>query len=116
MEARRAAAYFDNNHQVLSYAAACLLEGQAAFALGNEVAALEAGQQALASAQQARATWLRYGGHVLLGKIAERQNRIPSAIWRYRAAVATLERTQRELTITLRPEFLQDKLEGLRGL
>lgn len=116
MEARRATAYFNENQQILNYAAARLLEGQAALASGDDVSALAAGQSALASAQKAHAPWLRYSGHVLLGKIAERQNRIPGAVWRYRAAVATLERTQRDLTITLRPDFLQDKLEGLRGL
>jgi hypothetical protein len=35
---------------------------------------------------------------------------------RYRAAVATVERVQRRLTITLRPGFLVDKEEALRAL
>src|SRR5262249_8146428 len=34
----------------------------------------------------------------------------------YRAAIATLDRVQRGLTITLRPSFLDDKGEALRAL
>jgi CHAT domain-containing protein len=59
---------------------------------------------------------LRYRAHLLLGQIVEAQNRYARAAQRYQAAVATINRVQRGLTITLRPDFLEDKNEAARHL
>ena len=60
---------------------------------------------------------LRYTAHLLLGR-DRRSTRRPRACARAatRAAIATVERVQRGLTITLRPGFLEDKGEALRAL
>jgi hypothetical protein len=53
---------------------------------------------------------------VLLGEIAEMQAKFGRAIRHYQAANATVERAQRNLTITLRPGFLEDKQDASRSL
>jgi CHAT domain-containing protein len=51
-----------------------------------------------------------------LGQIAEAQSNQGRAARRYQAAMATINRVQRGLTITLRPDFLEDKGEASRHL
>ncbi len=115
-EAIAAAACFEADEQQVNYATAALLQGQALFALGDFVAAAEAGARTLRIAQRYNIPSLRYTAHLLLGQIAEAQHEKMRAIRRYRAAAATIERVQRGLTITLRPGFLEDKGEALRAL
>jgi CHAT domain-containing protein len=92
-----------------------LLQGQALFAL-KDFRAAEAGLNTLQFAQRYNVPLLRYGAHLLLGQIAEIQEKTRRAIRCYQAAVATIERMQRNLTITLQPGFLEDKGEASRAL
>ncbi len=115
-EAAAAAVGFAADRQLVSYAMATLLRGQARFASGELAAALRDGTTALRTARRSNVPALRYTAHLLLGRIAEAGGRWPQAARRYRAAAATVDRVQRELTITLRPGFLEDKDEALRAL
>jgi CHAT domain-containing protein len=110
------AACFAATGQQIDRAVALLLHGRAAFAEGDLIAAAQAGREALRIAQQRRIPTQRYGAHLLLGRIAEARAAPAHARRRYTAAVATVERVQRGLTITLRPDFLEDKGEALRAL
>jgi CHAT domain-containing protein len=114
-EAGAAVESFQAIGQQVNYAKASLLQGQALMALTNDIAAARTGANALRVAQQYNVPSLRYGAHLLLGQIDERAQ-VKRAVHHYQAAVATVERVQRELSITLKPGFLEDKGEALRAL
>jgi CHAT domain-containing protein len=114
-EALAAARLFESGGQQVDYATAMLLQGQALFAL-KDFRAAEAGLSTLQFARRYNVPLLRYGAHLLLGQIAEIQGWTRRAIRYYQAAVATIERMQRNLTITLQPGFLEDKGEAARAL
>ena len=115
-ESVAAAAAFEADDQQVNDAMATLLRGQALFALGDYAASETAGNKARLFAQRYNLPSLRYEAYLLLGQIAEARDKHTSAMHRYKAAAATIERVQRELTITLRPGFLEDKGEALRRL
>src|SRR5262249_53207035 len=71
---------------------------------------------ALHRAQSRNMPTVRYGAHLVLGQVAETHADPVRASRRYRAAIATIDRVQRGLTITLRSGFLEDKGEALRAL
>jgi CHAT domain-containing protein len=114
-QALAAAQCFEASGQKANFATALLLQGQALFALNDRQAA-EAASGTLQFAQRYNIPLLRYSAHLLLGQIAEVKDQSVRAIRRYQAAVATVERVQRGLTITLQPGFLQDKGEASRAL
>jgi CHAT domain-containing protein len=111
-----AAESFGADDQQINEVMATLLRGQALFALGDYPAAETAGHKTRLFAQRYNLPSLRYEAYLLLGQIAEAEGKHTSALHRYKAAAATIERVQRELTITLRPGFLEDKGEALRRL
>ena len=115
-EATSAAASFDSVGQLVNYAAAMLLQGQALFKQENLDLATQAGSQTLNISQRYNIPSLRYTSHLLLGKIAEAKDQNKRAMRRYQAAASAIERVQRGLTITLRPGFLEDKGEASRAL
>lgn len=114
-EARAAVKSFESIGQKVNYAKAYLLQGQALVAMADHVAAVRAGAEVLNIAQHYNVPSLRYGAHLLLGRINEEGN-VKRALCHYQAAAATIERVQRGLSITLRPGFLEDKGEALRAL
>jgi CHAT domain-containing protein len=114
--AREAAAVFKSAGQEVNLGMAALLEGQASVGLGDFPAAREAGKIALHIAQQHNFASLRHSAYLLLGQVYEAHKAIPRALRYYEAAVATTERIQRALTITLRPGFLEDKTDAWRAL
>ncbi len=105
-----------NKHGQVSTAYAHLLDGQAAFAMQDYPAAAEAAKKVLRIAQKQNIPWLRYSSHLLLGRIAVQQQQLTRAIRRYNAAAHTVERVQRNLSITLRPGFLENKEDALKSL
>src|SRR5919202_3096023 len=115
-EAVAAAACFDLGGQQGKYATAILLDGQAALARGDFMAATRAARTTLQLARHCNVPALRYTAHLVLGHVAEARGKLLHAARRYHAAAATVERIQRDLTITLRPGFLEDKGEALRAL
>lgn len=115
-EVAEAADHFNSGGQQVNYATATLLQGQAKFALGDVKTATRAATHSLRIAQHGSIPSLRYSAHLLLGQIAEAQSQTIRAKRHYQAAVATIERVQRGLSITLRPGFLEDKGEASRSL
>lgn len=111
-EAVQAAAIFDADGQELKSATANLLQGQALLSRHDFPSAFSAGQRAL----RAGMLDLHYAAHVLLGQVAEALNQHHRAEQHYRAALATINRMHRGLTLTLRPDFLEDKGEAGRRL
>lgn len=116
VEAARAAGFFQTSGQTGQSAAADLLAGQAALALGELRPALAQGGRALARARRNNVADLRYAAHLLLGQVAEARQADGRAARHYQAAAATTDRVQRGLTLTLRPGFLDDKGEALGRL
>jgi CHAT domain-containing protein len=114
-EALTAANCFDSSGQRINYAAARLLQGHALFAL-QDSRAFDAGLSSLQVAQMYNIPLLRYAAHLLLGQIMESTDQARRAIRHYQAAISTIERVQRGLTITLQPGFLEDKAEASRAL
>ncbi|MGQ0605091.1 MAG: CHAT domain-containing tetratricopeptide repeat protein [Anaerolineales bacterium] len=102
--------------QLLEYASAVLLLGQTTLLAGNPVQAAIAGRTVLDIARQNNLSSLRYAAYTLLGRSAETQGHELRAKRHYRAAMATLSRAHRHLTITLRPTFLEDKRAAQRAL
>jgi CHAT domain-containing protein len=115
-ESINASEAFNADGQKVNEVVAGLLGGRALFALGDYPASETAGNKARLFAQRYNLPSLRYESYLLLGQNAEAQGRHTSAVRRYKAAAATIERLQRELTITLRPGFLEDKGEALHRL
>lgn len=115
-EADTAAKHFLKNGRQVNYAQAVLLGGQSLLLSGNLHTATEAAQAALKIAQKGNMPSLRHSAHLLLGHIHEQAGNAHKAKRSFTAADATIERVQRGLTITLRPGFLEDKGEALRGL
>ncbi|MEM8531612.1 MAG: CHAT domain-containing protein [Chloroflexota bacterium] len=107
---------FNVSGQKVLHAEAMLLHGQAAFLERDLFIAERSGKMALQIAQRNNLPAIRYSAHLLLGHIAEIENDDTQAMRRYTAAIATVERLQHELTITLRPGFLEDKEGALRSL
>lgn len=114
-EADGAVRAFETIGQQVNYAKASLVEGQALRALSNETKAVGTVVNVLRIAQRYNVPTLRYGAHLLLGQIGE-EGQTERAVRHYQAAIATVERVQRRLSITLRPGFLEDKGEALRAL
>jgi len=115
-EAQISSVGFKQHGQQVNYAEAILLKAQALFFCEHYEQAAGLGIEALHIARLYNVPTLLYGSHLLLGQIAEAQDRCLRAIRRYQAAAATIERVQRGLTITLRPGFLEDKGEAARRL
>jgi CHAT domain-containing protein len=115
-EALAAETKYDSVGQQINQANALLLKGQTLFARKDFELAAKAGNTTLRISQQFNVPSLRYASHLLLGNIAEAQQRNARAIRRYQAATFTIERVQRGLTITLRSGFLEDKGEASRAL
>lgn len=107
---------FQTNEQQVNYAAAVLLQGQAQLAMGDFQKASKSATIATTIAQHFNVPSLRYAAHLLQGQILDAQGEMLRAVRRYQAAIATVERVQRGLTITLRTGFLEDKGEASRNL
>ncbi len=115
-EAETAETYFASNRQRVNYARALLLRAEATMATGECEAALAAATDGLRIAQRCNMPELRYQAHLLLGRIQEERGLSLRCVRHYRAAVATVQRAQHRLTITLRPGFLQSRGEALQAL
>ncbi len=107
---------FQANGKQVNYAEAILLSGQASFSAGMLESAQAGARTALQIATRCNVPPLRYSAHLLLGNLAEAHGRQNDAKRHYRAAMATIDRVQRGLTITLRTAFLENKGEALRNL
>ena len=114
--AQEAAAVFKLVEQRINLATARLLEGQAYLMLEDLPGAKSAGELALRTARQDEHASLCYSAHLLLGNVYEAGQAVSRAIHHYSAAAATMERVQRDLTLTLSPGFLEDKTEVWRAL
>lgn len=114
--ASRSAAELQASGQQLEYAAAILLSGQIAQAAGDMATAREWANGTLAIARRNHLLPMWYAAHTLLGQAAEDQGQLWRARRHYQAAMATVGRAQRHLTITLRPGFLEDKGQAQRAL
>ena len=83
-----------------------------AVARGDDPRAARLIDQALRVARRCDVPDLRYALLVLRGRLCEAGGRLQTARRCYEAAVLTLERIERELTVTLRSDFLQSRGEG----
>ena len=108
--------YFQEKGHKINYAASSLFTGQVAIASGGLDSATSEGNQALYIAQRYNIPTTRYGAHLLLGQVAEAKSTLLRAKRHYQAAVATIDRVQRGLTITLRSGFLEDKGDAWQKL
>lgn len=111
-----AAAVFAEQGKQIEYGIAQLYAGQAHLAAADPDAARSHARLALGIARTCGILSLRYSTYLLLGRIALLGGQQAQARRRFQAAVATVERVQHTLTITLRSGFLEDKGEALREL
>jgi len=115
-EAQKSSVDFKEHGQQGNYAEAILLHAQALFACKDYDKAALVGMEALSISKYYNVPALLYTCHLLLGQIAETQEKPSRAVRRYQAAAATIEHVQRGLTITLRPGFLENKGEAAQRL
>jgi CHAT domain-containing protein len=115
-EAVAASSYFHSTQQQADYATATLLSGQINLAEGNVEQAEKAGQLVIRIARQCHIPSLQYSAHLLLGQVAEKRQCFKLAVRHYWMATAIINRVQNDLTITLRPAFLEDKQDASRSL
>jgi CHAT domain-containing protein len=113
-EALAAADYYGD--QDANRAWAVLLEAQAKLAAGDLDEAAQAGRDVLRIAQRNQIPAQRYSAYVLLGRVMEARQERQRAARAYHLAATIIEQIQRDLTLTLRPGFLEDKSEALHAL
>ncbi|MCI0712055.1 MAG: CHAT domain-containing protein [Chloroflexi bacterium] len=97
-------------------AQALLLRGQALQYQGRPDEALIVTHKAMQLAHQTLLTGSLYTAHLLLGRLHVLKAENQTAQCHFEIAISTVENVQRGLTITLRPDFLQNKQEALHEL
>lgn len=116
LESVKAEKDFAKNENSVGYSNAVLRQGQALYEMGDFEKAYSATRKALKLAQQCHLAWTQYRSHLLLGQIAETEHNLHRARRHYQAAMTTVERVQRSLSLTLRPGFLENKADGFRAV
>ena len=114
--AELSATYFSVEQQHHNHAEALLVQAQAMVALGEGEQSRRIAQTVASIAQEHGLPALRYGAHALLGQVAELDGKPARALRHYRAAVSVIRHLRRDLTLTLRPNFMLDKLQPLRSI
>lgn len=112
----QAEALFTGGSEAVYLVEAQLLRARVLHLHGELTDAAALAQAALKQAQALHDPALLYTAHLLLGRIAQSHGQITRAMQRFRAAAATIERLQRQLTITMRASYLADKGEALQAL
>jgi CHAT domain-containing protein/predicted negative regulator of RcsB-dependent stress response len=108
--------FFRERQQQVNLARAMLLEATSLFALGDNTHSLTIARQVLQTVRRLHLPRLHYNTHLLLGQIQEARGFTQRCKRHYYAAIATIQRLQASLTITLRPDFLEDKDEAIHAL
>ena len=108
--------FFREQQQQVNLARALLLKAKSLFASGDNTQALSIARQVLQAVRKLHMPRLRYDTHLLLGQIQEARGFTRRCKRHYYAAIATIQRLQASLTITLRPDFLEDKDEAIHAL
>ncbi|MCS6846643.1 MAG: CHAT domain-containing protein [Anaerolineae bacterium] len=116
MRAQACADFFRAAQQHHNYAEAVLAQAQTLADAGGLCTARRLAVEAARIARELGLMALRFDAHTVLGQIAEGENRPRRAMMHYAAAAGVVQRVQRELTLTLRPGFMLDKLRPLRAL
>jgi CHAT domain-containing protein/tetratricopeptide (TPR) repeat protein len=114
--ARNAAAQFRRDGQQISYLLARLLLARVEIADGQVEVGLEEAHDVQKMAHELNIPHLSYETYLLLGKIAEQLGTPRRAIRHYQVATGIMERIQRSLVLTSRPDFLADKQESVQAL
>ena len=107
---------FWERQQSTNWVDATLLEAEAALLADDLVTAQSLTLQALQHTREQMLLPARYRCYVMLGQILERQGKWHASTRRYQAALIVVRQIQRSLTISLRPNFLEDKLLPFRRL
>ncbi len=115
-DATDAAQHFQQNGELVNLEAARLLQAQAAFKTGELDEAARISTTILQTAISMDIPWLSYSSYLLLAQVAEMQKQMDATLDYYELAVQTVESMQRGLTITLRPDFLQNREDAFHGL
>lgn len=114
--ARLCSAFFNANQQHHNLAEAQLVLAQALVKVGEINNGRAAAHFAARIARERGLPALRFGAHAVLGQIAELGGNVRRALVHHKAAVAVVRRLQHDLTLTLRPNFMLDKLQPLRSI
>jgi hypothetical protein len=114
--ARTAAEQFSQNGQKTSHLLALLTTIHAEIAAGETMTARQMTRDVQKMARGLHVPHLRYEAHLLSGKIGEQSGQPARALRHYQAATGIMERIQRSLVLTARPEFLADKQDSVQAL
>jgi CHAT domain-containing protein/tetratricopeptide (TPR) repeat protein len=113
---RAAAERFSQNGQKISHLMALLQAIRVEIADGQTTTALQIARNVQKMARELHLPLLSYEAHLLSGKIAEQTGKPEQAIRHYQMATGIMERIQRSLVLTSRPEFLADKQDSVQAL
>jgi CHAT domain-containing protein len=114
-EARKAISHFEQHNRHINAVESRLAYGQA---LHNQRQYTQAAQMvdAVLNDSGAYLQTLHYQGHLLLGRIFHEQGERERARLHYQQAVDRLDQIQRTLMMTLRSDYMQDKIEPTQAL
>jgi CHAT domain-containing protein len=114
-EAQKAISHFEQHNRHINAAEARLAYGQA---LHDQRQYAQAAQMvdAVLHDDSAFVQTLHYQGHLLLGRIFQGQGERDKARMHYQSAVDRLDQIQRTLMMTLRHDYMQDKIEPTHEL
>ncbi|MBN2532886.1 MAG: CHAT domain-containing protein [Spirochaetales bacterium] len=114
--ARDAALFFKKNRQPVNFARACLLKAECFIRERKYKKAAISGKALLQIGKLKGIAHFLYSAEIILGQVEEALGNIPLSKEHYRKALEMIEELQKNLTITIRPEFLEDKCEGFHAL
>jgi CHAT domain-containing protein/tetratricopeptide (TPR) repeat protein len=114
--ARAAVEHFSENGQKISHLMALLLAARVELADGQAGMALEMAHDIQKLSREFQLPHLSYEVHLLQGKIVEQMGKPNPALRHYQVATGIMERIQRSLVLTSRPDFLADKEESVDSL
>ena len=100
----------------INYARCLLLQAEVLYEDNDYEQANDIVRDGLKLIQRLASYNLRYKAYVLLGKLAEVEGRVLRARRYYHAALTSLERSQRYLTIRTRHQFMEDKSAAFHNL
>lgn len=107
---------FESDQRKLDLAQARLLQFEILLQSNALDQARECISEVLNLAQEMNVPTLHYQAGFLLGRLAEKQGFVHAAIDQYQLACETIWQVQRDLTITLRPDFMVDKHDAAHTL
>ncbi|MBN1699261.1 MAG: CHAT domain-containing protein [Spirochaetales bacterium] len=114
--AKESSSFFRKHSQRINLARSLLLEAESLLGMKRYGESLSVGKELLESLHPSDIFSIYYNTNLLMARAEEGLGHIAKSERYYENAIETIENLQQHLTITIRPEFLEDKCEGIHAL